>query len=75
MRNVVPEGIFHLVIPFQEKMFPCFTATPRKEKSAECPRLISLLVHHSTISLNLEIKILLIIFHTCVAAFLCSISA
>lgn len=70
MRNVVPKGIFQLVIPFQEKMLPCFTATPRKEKNIECLRLISLLVHHSTVSFNLKIKTSLIIIHTWAAAFL-----
>lgn len=75
MRNVVPEGLFQLVIAFQGKMSPCFTTAPRKEKNTECPRLISLLVHHSTVPLNLEIKILLMVFHACTAAFLCSISA
>lgn len=69
MRNVVPEGIFQLVIPFQGKMSPCFTTTPRKEKITECPRLISLLVHHSTVFLNLEMKNLLMEFHACTAFF------
>lgn len=75
MRHVMPEGIFQLVSPFQGKMSPCFTTTPRKEKNTECPRLISLLVYHSTVSLNLEIKILLMVFHACTAFFLCSIPA
>lgn len=63
----MPEGIFQLVIPFQEKMSPYFTTTPRKEKITECPRLIPLLVHHSTVSLNLEMKNLLMVFHACTA--------
>lgn len=76
MKDVTPEGIFHLVIPFQgKKMTPCFATTPRKEKNTECPRFISVLVPHSTVSLSLEIKILLLVFHDCSAAFLCSISA
>lgn len=62
MRNAVPEGIFQLVTPSQGKMSPCFTTTLRKEKNTECRRLMSLLVHHSTVSLNLEIKILLMDF-------------
>lgn len=70
MGNVVPKGIFQLVIPFQEKMLPHFAAAPRKEKNIECQRLMSLLVHHSTASLNLKIKTSLIIIHTWAAAFL-----
>lgn len=67
MRNVAPERIFQLVIPFQGKMSPCFTTTLRKEKITECPRLISLLAHHSTVSLNLGMKNLLMVFHACTA--------
>lgn len=65
----MPEGIFQLVIPFQGKMSPYFTTTPRTEKITECPRLISLLVHHSTVSLNLGMKNLLMVFHACTAFF------
>lgn len=65
----MPEGIFQLVIPFQGKMSPCFTNILRKEKITECPRLISLLVHHSTVSLNLEMKNLLMVFHACTGFF------
>lgn len=63
----MPEGIFQLVIPFQGKMSPCFTTTLRTEKITECPRLMSLLVHHSTVSLNLGMKNLLMVFHDCTA--------